>query len=132
MSQVKTLGYRFLGHLLGLSWDQPRCRAPPDSLLGSRTPPQSMMQCTRRPIGPHPLRSTPLFKWIHSPKKTARIWKEKKLLAKSAALKEEISCCEKEGAAEKKQKTRKQRREKAEGRERSCCWQPKLKQQHKF
>ncbi|KAI5667598.1 hypothetical protein M9H77_17451 [Catharanthus roseus] len=26
-----------------------------------------MMQCPHRPIEPHPPRSTPLFKWIHSP-----------------------------------------------------------------
>ncbi|KAI5653360.1 hypothetical protein M9H77_30547 [Catharanthus roseus] len=65
ISLVKT-GYRLLGHLPGLSWDQPQFRAPPDSLLGVRTPPQSMMRCPRRPVGPHPPRSTPLFKWIHS------------------------------------------------------------------
>ncbi|KAI5661257.1 hypothetical protein M9H77_20580 [Catharanthus roseus] len=54
-------GISLLGHLPGLSWDQPQFRAPPDSPLGGRTPLQSMMRC------PHPLRSTPLFKWIHSP-----------------------------------------------------------------
>ncbi|KAI5659765.1 hypothetical protein M9H77_28558 [Catharanthus roseus] len=47
---------RLLGHLPGLPWNQPQCRAPPDSPLGDRTPP---------PIGPHPPRSTPLLKWIH-------------------------------------------------------------------
>ncbi|KAI5668195.1 hypothetical protein M9H77_18048 [Catharanthus roseus] len=47
--------------------DQPQFRAPPDSPLGGRTPPQSMMRCAHRPIRPHPLWSTPLFKWIHSP-----------------------------------------------------------------
>ncbi|KAI5680768.1 hypothetical protein M9H77_01995 [Catharanthus roseus] len=51
----------------GLPWDQPQCRVPPDSSLGGLTPPQSMMWCPHRPIGPHPPRSTPLFKWIHSP-----------------------------------------------------------------
>ncbi|KAI5681972.1 hypothetical protein M9H77_03200 [Catharanthus roseus] len=66
ISLVKT-GYRLLGHLLGLPWDQPQFRTPPDSPLGGRTPPQSMMRCPRRPIGPHPPWSTPLFKWIHSP-----------------------------------------------------------------
>ncbi|KAI5654490.1 hypothetical protein M9H77_31677 [Catharanthus roseus] len=30
-------------------------------------PPQSMMQCPRRPIRRHPPRSMPLFKWIRSP-----------------------------------------------------------------
>ncbi|KAI5661698.1 hypothetical protein M9H77_21021 [Catharanthus roseus] len=59
--------YRFLGHLLGLPWDQPRCRVPPDSSLSGRTPPKSMMRCPRRPIGRHPPRSMPLLKWIHSP-----------------------------------------------------------------
>ncbi|KAI5681973.1 hypothetical protein M9H77_03201 [Catharanthus roseus] len=58
---------QLLGHLPGLPWDQPQFRAPPDSPLGGRTPPQSMMRCPRRPIGPHPLRSMPLFNWIHSP-----------------------------------------------------------------
>ncbi|KAI5681957.1 hypothetical protein M9H77_03185 [Catharanthus roseus] len=52
---------------IGLPWDQPQFRALPNSPLDSRTPPQSMMRCLRRPIGPHPPRSTPLFKWIHSP-----------------------------------------------------------------
>ncbi|KAI5667486.1 hypothetical protein M9H77_17339 [Catharanthus roseus] len=47
-------------------WDQPQFRAPPDSPLGGRTPSQSMMRCLRRPIGSHPPRSIPLFKWIHS------------------------------------------------------------------
>ncbi|KAI5649503.1 hypothetical protein M9H77_35508 [Catharanthus roseus] len=42
-------------------------QAPPDSPLGSRAPPQSIMRCPRRPIGPYPSRSTLLFKWIHSP-----------------------------------------------------------------
>ncbi|KAI5682006.1 hypothetical protein M9H77_03234 [Catharanthus roseus] len=55
------------GHLPGLPWDQPRCRAPPDFPLGGRSPPQSMMRCPHRLIGPHPPRCTPLFKWIHSP-----------------------------------------------------------------
>ncbi|KAI5653662.1 hypothetical protein M9H77_30849 [Catharanthus roseus] len=64
ISLVKT-GYRLLGHLPGLPWDQPQFRAPPDFPLGGPTPPQSMMQCPRRPIGPHPQQSTPLFKWIH-------------------------------------------------------------------
>ncbi|KAI5677529.1 hypothetical protein M9H77_08479 [Catharanthus roseus] len=56
-----------LGHLLGLPWDQPQFRAPPDSPLGGRTPQQCMTRCPRRPIGPQPPRSTPVFKWIHSP-----------------------------------------------------------------
>ncbi|KAI5682214.1 hypothetical protein M9H77_03442 [Catharanthus roseus] len=64
ISLVKT-GYRLLGHLPGLPWDKPQFRAAPDSPLGGRTPPQSMMRCPRRPIGPHPPRSTPFFKWIH-------------------------------------------------------------------
>ncbi|KAI5653028.1 hypothetical protein M9H77_30215 [Catharanthus roseus] len=58
ISLVKT-GYRLLGHLPGLPWDQPLFQAPPDSLLGSRTPPQSMMRCPCKPIGPHTPRSTP-------------------------------------------------------------------------
>ncbi|KAI5661822.1 hypothetical protein M9H77_21145 [Catharanthus roseus] len=60
-------GISFLGHLPSLPWDQSRCQVPPDSSLGGRTPPQSMMRCPRRPIGSHPPRSMPLFKWIHSP-----------------------------------------------------------------
>ncbi|KAI5681357.1 hypothetical protein M9H77_02584 [Catharanthus roseus] len=47
--------------------DQPQFRAPLDSQLSGRTAPQSMMRCPRRPIGPHPARSMPLFKWIYSP-----------------------------------------------------------------
>ncbi|KAI5656280.1 hypothetical protein M9H77_25073 [Catharanthus roseus] len=58
---------RHITELRSLPWDQLQFRAPPDSPLGGRTPPQSMMQCPRRPIGPHPPRSMPLFKWIHSP-----------------------------------------------------------------
>ncbi|KAI5668365.1 hypothetical protein M9H77_18218 [Catharanthus roseus] len=59
------IGYKLLGHLRGLPWDQPQFRAPPDSQLGGQTPPHSMMRCPHRPIGPHPPRSTSLFKWIH-------------------------------------------------------------------
>ncbi|KAI5671681.1 hypothetical protein M9H77_12045 [Catharanthus roseus] len=58
--------YRLLDHLPGLPLDQPQFRAPPDSPLDGRTPLQSMMRCLRRPIGPHPRRPMPLFKWIHS------------------------------------------------------------------
>ncbi|KAI5670048.1 hypothetical protein M9H77_19901 [Catharanthus roseus] len=36
--------------------------APTRSALGSTS---SMMRCPRKPIGPHPPRSTSLFKWIH-------------------------------------------------------------------
>ncbi|KAI5678567.1 hypothetical protein M9H77_09517 [Catharanthus roseus] len=39
---------------------------PPDSPQGGRTPLRSMIRGPRRLIGPHPPRSTPLFKWIHS------------------------------------------------------------------
>ncbi|KAI5651036.1 hypothetical protein M9H77_37041 [Catharanthus roseus] len=35
ISLVKT-GYRLLGHLLGLSWNQPQLQVPPDSPLGNR------------------------------------------------------------------------------------------------
>ncbi|KAI5678696.1 hypothetical protein M9H77_09646 [Catharanthus roseus] len=66
ISLVKT-GYRLLGHLPGLPWDQPQFRAPPDIPLCGRTPLQSMMRYPRTLIGPHPPWSTPLFKWIHSP-----------------------------------------------------------------
>ncbi|KAI5663952.1 hypothetical protein M9H77_23275 [Catharanthus roseus] len=59
--------YRFLGHLPSLPWDQPHFRVPPDSPLGGRTVPWSMIQCPHRSIGPHPSQSTPLFKWIHFP-----------------------------------------------------------------
>ncbi|KAI5683209.1 hypothetical protein M9H77_04437 [Catharanthus roseus] len=47
---------------------QHQFRAPPNSPLGGTILLQSMMRYPRRPIGPHPPRSTPLFKWIHSPK----------------------------------------------------------------
>ncbi|KAI5649011.1 hypothetical protein M9H77_35016 [Catharanthus roseus] len=40
----------------------------PETHLGGRIPPQSMVWCPRRPIGPHPPQSMPLFKWIHSSK----------------------------------------------------------------
>ncbi|KAI5666898.1 hypothetical protein M9H77_16751 [Catharanthus roseus] len=52
MSQVKTSGYRAL----------------PNSLLGNRTPPQSMMRCPCKSIGPQTPQCMPLFKWINSPK----------------------------------------------------------------
>ncbi|KAI5657390.1 hypothetical protein M9H77_26183 [Catharanthus roseus] len=65
ISLVKT-GYRIPEHLPGMPWDQHRFRAPPDSPLGGRTLPQSMMRSLRRPIGPHPPQSMPIFKWSHS------------------------------------------------------------------
>ncbi|KAI5648137.1 hypothetical protein M9H77_34142 [Catharanthus roseus] len=67
LPKLVKIGYRFLGHLPGLPWDNLSFK-PLLALHKVAVPPQSMMRCPRRPIGPHPPRSTPLFKWIHSPK----------------------------------------------------------------
>ncbi|KAI5673071.1 hypothetical protein M9H77_13435 [Catharanthus roseus] len=63
---------------------QPQFRAPPDSPLGGRTLPQSMMRIPYRPIGPHPPRSMPLFQWIHSPESKTSMSLERALVRRTS------------------------------------------------
>ncbi|KAI5677652.1 hypothetical protein M9H77_08602 [Catharanthus roseus] len=71
--QTTTLPYHWLKQATD-SWDTyqvcPGTNLSFKPLLGLHKvaiPPYSMMRCPRRPIGPRPTQSTPLFKWIHSP-----------------------------------------------------------------
>ncbi|KAI5664188.1 hypothetical protein M9H77_23511 [Catharanthus roseus] len=66
LPKLVKIGYRFLGTYqvcpgTNLSFK------PLLALHKEAIPPQSMMRCPRRLIRPHPLRSTTLLKWIHSP-----------------------------------------------------------------
>ncbi|KAI5676988.1 hypothetical protein M9H77_07938 [Catharanthus roseus] len=50
------------------------------ALYKAAVPPQSMMRCPRRPIGPHLPRSTPFLKWIHSPESESSMPSEEDLV----------------------------------------------------
>ncbi|KAI5676819.1 hypothetical protein M9H77_07769 [Catharanthus roseus] len=54
------------------------------ALRKSAVPSQSMMWCPRKPIGPLPPRSTPLFKWIHSSESETSMPSEEALIRETS------------------------------------------------